>query len=79
MVKYGLTGENQNLIIEKAKAKKDGVYEFRGVAYRVRGGKVTHFAADYKILAGFGAFNVVVGSYPFGAGQSKLALKKING
>lgn len=32
---YGLTIENTNFCIEKAKSKKDGVYQIRGCGYRV--------------------------------------------
>lgn len=60
---YGLTIENQNTINDKAKEKKDGCYSFRGVAYRVRNGKVTHLACNGEIVQPFGAFNVVVGTY----------------
>jgi len=60
-VKYGLNIENQNLLTEKAKSKKDGCYTMRGVAYRVRDGSVTHFAADGDVLIPFGNFNVCAG------------------
>lgn len=66
MVEYGLTIENNNLILEKAKTKKDGIFTFRGVAYRVRGGNVTHFACDGRILERAYGFNVVVGGYEYG-------------
>ena len=38
---YGLTTENEEIILLKAKSKKDGVYTFRGVSYRVKSGAVT--------------------------------------
>jgi len=59
-VQYGLTITNQNAINEKAKTKKDGCYTFRGVAYRVRSGAVTHFSVGGEVLQQFGAFNTVV-------------------
>ena len=58
---YGLTLNNEKLLIEKAKTKKDGCYRLRGVAYRVRGGKITHFASSGQIMERCHGFNVVVG------------------
>ena len=63
MVTYGLNIENERLILDKAKSKRDGVFTFRGVAYRVRQGKVTHFAVDRKILERAYGFNCIVGNY----------------
>lgn len=63
MINHYLTTENQNLICEKAKTKKDGIYSFRGIKYIVKSGKATHFCSDGKIVQGFGGFNVVVGRY----------------
>ena len=60
---YGLNRENQTLINNKAKDKNDGVFTFRGVYYRVRNGRVTHYAAFGKVVESAGAFNVTVGSY----------------
>jgi hypothetical protein len=34
-IRYGRTPENMDLILHKAKSRKDGVYTFRGVMYRV--------------------------------------------
>jgi len=62
-MQYGLTLENEALIIEKAKSKKDGVYTFRGVYYRVNNHYVTHYAWKYEILEKYGYFNVVCGTY----------------
>ena len=61
MPEYGLTIENQNLITQKAKDKKDGCYQFRGVAYRVRKGRVTHLAHAGNVVQPFGHFNVQLG------------------
>lgn len=61
MVQYGLTIENEKIILEKAKSKKDGVYTFRGVSYRVRDGRVTHFATNKDVLERVYGFNVMVG------------------
>lgn len=73
MIEYGLTLTNQNLIIEKAKAKRDGCYQFRGVAYRVRGGSVTHLASDGDVVIPYGHFNVSCGKLDHY--QSSYALK----
>ena len=62
-VKYGLTIENQNLIIEKAAIKDDGCYSFRGVTYRTVNGKAVLFAWRGEIIQPFGNFNTVIGSY----------------
>lgn len=58
----GLTIELQNLVNERAKSKKDGIYNFRGCSYRVRDNRVTHYAYGGKILMSYGAFNVQVGT-----------------
>ena len=65
MVTYGLTIDNANEIIQKAKGKKDGYYSFRGVGYRVKDGQATHFATGGRILENFGSFNVEVGRYDY--------------
>ena len=62
-MRYGLTIETESLLIEKAKQKKNGVYQLRGVGYRVRDGHITHFSADGKILERAYGFNCIVGSY----------------
>ena len=78
MVKYGLTQENHKLITEKAVTKRDGVFTFRGVAYRVRDKRVTHFAYNGKILQYCHGFNVEVGKYEYKWSTSaKLALSGI--
>ncbi len=61
MPDYYLTIENQNIISEKSKSKKDGIYSFRGIKYLVKSGKATHFLDRGQILESCGAFNVVVG------------------
>lgn len=60
---YGLNIHNETLIIEKAKSKKDGVYTFRGVGYRIRNNKITHLSANGSILERCYEFNVVIGKY----------------
>jgi len=63
---YGLTIENAALMVEKAKTRKDGVYSFRGVAYRVRNNTITHYATNTgDILARAYGFNVKCGRCDF--------------
>lgn len=76
-VKYGYTPENCLLISEKAKNKKNGVYEFRGVAYRVKENKVTHIAYSGQILERYGNFNVEVGTYSGYIDDAKRLLRGI--
>ena len=45
-MRYGATPENMEMISEKAIDKKDGVYRFRGVVYRVESSRVTHVAHE---------------------------------
>lgn len=78
MVKYGFTQENQKLILEKAKTKRDGVFAFRGVSYRVCDKQVTHFAHSGKILNYCHGFNVEVGRYEHRSSISaNMALKTL--
>lgn len=78
MIKYGLTQENQCLIQEKAKSKKDGVYMFRGVAYKVKNNQVTHYAHLGEIIQSCYGFNVQVGNYSYySSDSSKAALREI--
>lgn len=76
---YGLTIENVALMALKAATRKDGVYAFRGVAYRVRGGRVTHYALDEKISERCYGFLVDIGSYSGGPLAAKKALLSISG
>ena len=76
-MQYGLTIENNNLILDKAKTKKDGCYKFRGVAYRVRNGKVTHFADKGQILENCMGFNVIVGECSVFSDDAHKQLKAI--
>jgi hypothetical protein len=68
--------DNQNLIDQKAKSKPDGLYTFRGIMFRVRNGRVTHYAAEGTILVSFGNFNSAVGSYST-RDEAKAKLKSI--
>ncbi|HET8688469.1 MAG TPA: hypothetical protein VFM18_17800 [Methanosarcina sp.] len=78
-MEYGLNIVNQNAVIDKAKTKADGIYTFRGVMYRVRNKKVTHFACcrSGDICQGFGHFNVVVGKVETGIGWADRARKML--
>lgn len=67
---------NQNAIVDRAVALKDGIFSFRGIIFRVRNGKATHFAARGDIVAGFGHFNTVVGHYANDQ-EAKRLLKNI--
>ena len=58
-----LTIENQNAINQRAKSRKNGVYEFRGILFRVKDFSATHFAVRGEILEQYGHFNALVGSY----------------
>lgn len=70
-IKYGLTIENQKLINEKAKTKNDGVYKFRGVAYRVINNIAKFYASDGAVLQNEFGFNVVIGNYEISYGQDE--------
>lgn len=61
-VKYGLTIENINLIHDKAKTKRDGVYSFRGILYRVKNGRFTHYGYRNEIVERAGNFDVPIGT-----------------
>lgn len=67
--------DTQNAIVIKAKQKKDGCYRFRGVAYRVKGGKVTHVGGHGEIFACFGQFNVRVKDYEWSINSDEVAQK----
>jgi len=65
-IEYGILNvNNRNLIVEKAKTKKDGVYSLRGLHYRVRGNVVTHFTnSEREVLLNCGpTYTVVVDTF----------------
>jgi len=71
---YGqLNLTNQLFIQEKAKTKKDGVYQARWIGYRVQGGVVTHYVLRNQILERFGALVCSVGTF----NNSEAALKAL--
>jgi hypothetical protein len=68
MVTYGPTIANLNEISGRCINKKDGVYQFRGLAYRVKGGRFTHFAHNGTVCERAGNFNVEIGKCTTGIG-----------
>ena len=76
-MQYGLTMENEKLILDKAKEKNDGCYRFRGVAYRVKNGTVTHFAVKGEVLERAFGFNVIIGVCSTSDEQAQKELKAI--
>jgi hypothetical protein len=64
-MEYGTTSENIDLIIEKSKNKKDGVYTLRGVTYRVVKGNPVIMASYGEIYQFFYGFLVLIGSYDY--------------
>lgn len=77
-MKYGMTVENINLINVKASSKKNGVYTFRGLIYKVKGNKVTHLAYNGMLIECCGHFNVEIGNYSGYESDAKKALKELN-
>lgn len=77
MIKYGPTIENLNVISEKAKDKNDGVYSFRGLEYRVKNGRFTHFAHNGRVMERAGFFNVEIGTYSGYSDDAKKVLKTL--
>lgn len=61
MISLGCTIENINLAIDKALSKNDGFYTFRGMGYRVKGGKVTHISDSESVFERAGNFNIKIG------------------
>ncbi len=78
-MEYGVNIANQHAVDEKAKTKADGIYSFRGVMYRVRDKKVTHFACcrTGNVYVEMGRFNVIVGHVEIGIGWATRARKAL--
>ena len=74
---YGLTSENMELIDEKAHVRKDGVYTFRGVYYRVIDRSVTHYAVHGDVFKRIGTFITQSGSYDWPKETGRDVLKSI--
>ena len=72
--------ENINHINSLAKSKKDGVFKVRGIGYRVRNGKVTHYHCisngKHEVRQNAGHFVVPIGEFDKSE-AAHAALKKI--
>lgn len=79
VIRYGqLNDANRLFIQEKAKSKKDGVYQLRWIGFRVRNGCVTHYVVRNEVLESVGAFVTQVGTYANNAAALK-ALRAYKG
>jgi hypothetical protein len=67
--------EDVNMIIDKAKLKKDGVYSHKGILYRVHNGATRHLAQHGKIYERYGAFVVEIGNYKYISDAKKKLMK----
>jgi hypothetical protein len=75
---YGqLNQANRLFVQEKAKTKKDGVYQARWIGFRVRDGRVTLYVVRNEVLENFGGFVTSVGTFGDNAAALK-ALKALN-
>jgi hypothetical protein len=72
-MKYGPTINNLNMIVDKAKTKKNGIYSFRGLKYLVKDGEFTYFAYGGEVIMRGGHFNFIVARY---YRDAKEALKR---
>jgi hypothetical protein len=61
-MQYGMTSDNVNYILNKAKTKKDGVYQARGIAYKVVSNHVKYFACYGKVYEFYCGFLTQIGS-----------------
>jgi hypothetical protein len=62
-------------LIEKAKQKeKDGIFSYDGILYRVKGGVLTHYCKQGRVLEVNGYFDVPVGIYT-SSNEAKRMLK----
>ena len=69
-IQYGLTVDNQQTIIDGARNKKNGVYEFRGVAYRVIDNNARFFASNCEVIEVCYGFNAIIGRYEHSLNQT---------
>ena len=59
-----MTVDETNLLHEKAKSKKDGVYSFRGNLWVVKSNKFLAFCnINGEVLQRFGSFNTRIGDF----------------
>ena len=57
-----MTIDDTNILIEKAKTRKDGVYSFKGYLWVVKNNKFVAFADNYgNCYQRFGVFNASIG------------------
>ena len=63
-------------LIEKANQKKDGVFSYDGIIYRVKNSVLTHYCKQGKVLEVNGGFDVPVGSYA-SAGEARRMLNSL--
>lgn len=66
-----------DFICKKAEIKKDGCYQIRGIAYRVRDARVTHLAQHGEVCELFGVFLVSVGKCSNYSEEALKFLRKI--
>lgn len=76
-MRYGPNVENLGLIAQKAKDKRDGIYSFRGLEYRVKAGRFTHYAHGGKAYECCGHFVVQVGQYDGYSDSARKLLKTL--
>ena len=67
--------EDVKTIIDKAKLKKDGVYSYQGIIYRVHNKTTKHLAQHGKIYERYGAFIIEIGNYKYVADARKKLMK----
>lgn len=59
-----MTIDETNLLTEKAKTKKDGIYSFRGNLWAVKSNRFIAFVNNRgEVLQRFGAFNTEIGNF----------------
>ena len=59
-----MTIDQTNLLNEKAKTKKDGVYAFKGNLWVVKSNKFIAFCNNKgEVLQRFGSFNTTIGNF----------------
>lgn len=67
----------QRKLEEKSKTKKDGMYKYQGIYYKVIGSRLRYIASHGEVLECFGNFNVVVGEYNGYADAAKKILRDL--
>lgn len=68
-----MTVEEINVLNDKAKSKKDGVYSHRGIDYVVLNNKFVAFSTKFgECFQRYGRFNVSIGNVGFRNGRRAL-------